>query len=147
MNMGEKLLELRKKARLSQEEAAEKLGVARQTVSKWETGQSIPDLEKTKEICGLYHIQYDFLIGPQPGFMGEPTSMETIAEEIDWTAAWSKKYPILMSYQAMEEIQPYREEISRLYDRFLEEFGMGHQDTVLVLKDILYQKYKTVKKH
>ena len=55
-NLGERLLELRKDKRLSQEEVAEKLNVTRQTVSKWETDQSMPDLDKIVPLCELYGI-------------------------------------------------------------------------------------------
>lgn len=62
MTIGNKLLELRKKAGLSQEEAAEKLNVSRQTISKWETDQSTPDFDKLGAICKLYNITADELI-------------------------------------------------------------------------------------
>lgn len=62
MTIGNKLLELRKKAGLSQEEAAERLGVSRQTISKWETDQSTPDFDKLSLICNLYNITADELI-------------------------------------------------------------------------------------
>ena len=55
-NLGERLLELRKDKRLSQEEVAEKLNVTRQTVSKWETNQSMPDFDKIVPLCELYGI-------------------------------------------------------------------------------------------
>lgn len=55
-NLGERLLELRKDKRLSQEEVAEKLNVTRQTVSKWETDQSMPDFDKIVPLCELYGI-------------------------------------------------------------------------------------------
>ncbi|HEX9061362.1 MAG TPA: XRE family transcriptional regulator, partial [Clostridia bacterium] len=77
---------------------------------------------------------------------GDLTSIEMIVDEIDWTSAWSKKYPILASYQGMKGISFYSEKISELYDTFKNEFGFNDQDTVLVLKDILYQKYKSAKK-
>ena len=62
MSLGERLIELRKNMHLSQEEVAEKLGVTRQTVSKWETDQSTPDFDKIKPICELYSISTDELI-------------------------------------------------------------------------------------
>ena len=55
-NLGERLLELRKDKRLSQEEVAEKLNVTRQTISKWETDQSMPDFDKIVPLCELYGI-------------------------------------------------------------------------------------------
>jgi len=145
MPLGEKLLDLRKKAGLSQEEVADKLGVSRQTVSKWETDQTVPELIKAKLISQLYNISYDYLISGCP-VGGDVTSIEMIVDEIDWTGAWSKKYPILASYQTVEGIDTYSEKISALYDEFKTEFGFDDVDTVLVIKDILYQKYKKAKK-
>lgn len=62
MGLGQKLLELRKKKGLSQEEVAEKLSVTRQTVSKWETDQSMPDFDKIGPLCDLYEISADALL-------------------------------------------------------------------------------------
>lgn len=71
-----------------------------------------------------------------------------IVDEIDWTSAWSKKYPILASYQGIEGINSYIKKISELYESFKREFDFNDDDTALVLKDILYQKYRTSsKKH
>jgi transcriptional regulator with XRE-family HTH domain len=145
MSLGEKLLDLRKKAGLSQEEVADKLGVSRQTVSKWETDQTIPELIRAKLLSQLYNVSYDYLIsGSQIG--SDLTSIELIVDEIDWTSAWSKKYPILASYQGIQGINAYCEKISKLYDECKTEFKFDDVDTVLVLKDILYQKYKKAKK-
>ena len=62
MNVGEKILQLRKKMGLSQEELAEKLNVTRQTISKWETNQSSPDFEKIVPLCDLFEITTDELL-------------------------------------------------------------------------------------
>ncbi len=145
MSLGEKLLDLRKKAGLSQEEVADKLSVSRQTVSKWETDQTVPELIKGKLLSQLYNVSYDYLISGGP-LGGDVTSIEMIVDEIDWTSAWSKKYPILASYQGMQGINDYCEKISKLYDECKNEFDFNDADTALVLKDILYQKYKTAKK-
>ena len=55
-NLGERLYVLRKNKNLSQEEVAEKLNVTRQTISKWETNQSVPDFDKVIPLCELYGI-------------------------------------------------------------------------------------------
>ena len=55
-NLGERLFKLRRDKKLSQEEAAEKLNVTRQTISKWETDQSMPDFDKVVPLCELYGI-------------------------------------------------------------------------------------------
>lgn len=62
MNIGETLYNLRKEKGLSQEEVADKLNVSRQTVSKWETGESKPDLDKISPICELFEISYEELL-------------------------------------------------------------------------------------
>ncbi len=55
-NLGERLFKLRRDKKLSQEEVAEKLNVTRQTISKWETNQSMPDFDKVVPLCELYGI-------------------------------------------------------------------------------------------
>lgn len=62
MSIGQKLLDLRKSKQLSQEEVANKLNVTRQTISKWETDQSMPDFDKIIPICELYGISADELL-------------------------------------------------------------------------------------
>ena len=62
MTLPERLTKLRRLAGLSQEEVADKLEVTRQTVSKWETGQSSPDLDKVLPLCGLYNVTPDELL-------------------------------------------------------------------------------------
>ena len=145
MSLGEKLLNLRKSAGLSQEELAEKLDVSRQTVSKWETDQTVPDLIKAKLLSRIYNISYDSLVS-ENNINTDLSSIEMIVDEIDWTAAWSKKYPILASYTSISGIQKYTEKISEIYDEFKDEFSMNDVDTVLILKDILSQKYLLSKK-
>lgn len=63
MNFSEKLFELRKKERLSQEELAEKVGVSRQTISKWEMGQSAPEMEKLITLSKIFNLSMDELVG------------------------------------------------------------------------------------
>ena len=62
MKFNEKLIELRKKEGLSQEELGYKLNVTRQTVSKWELGQTTPEMDKLVEISKLFNISVDELI-------------------------------------------------------------------------------------
>lgn len=62
MTLGERIYEYRNKINLSQEKLAEKIGVTRQTVSKWETDQSTPDFDKIGPLCDLFEITTDELI-------------------------------------------------------------------------------------
>ena len=58
----ENLINLRKLKNISQEELAEKLNVSRQTISKWGTGESLPDIEKTKILAELFNVSIDDLV-------------------------------------------------------------------------------------
>ena len=62
MKFGDKLVELRKKNGLSQEELAEKLGVSRQSVSKWESNNTYPETDKIIQIANLFDCSMDDLI-------------------------------------------------------------------------------------
>lgn len=62
MNLGKKIAELRKKNNLSQEELAEKVGVARQTISKWEIGDTTPDINQVKIISKIFNMSIDELV-------------------------------------------------------------------------------------
>ena len=62
MNLGKHLSEARKKSGLSQEEVAGKLGVSRQTISKWELDETLPDIRQAKRLASLYHVTLDELI-------------------------------------------------------------------------------------
>ena len=62
MIFADKLIKLRKRAGYSQEELAEKMGVTRQSVSKWESAQSIPDIEKIIKISELFGVSTDYLL-------------------------------------------------------------------------------------
>lgn len=62
MNIADRIQHLRKSKGISQEELAEKIGVSRQAVSKWESEQSIPDIEKIILLSDYFEITTDFLL-------------------------------------------------------------------------------------
>ena len=62
MILADKIIDLRKKNGYSQEELAEKLGVSRQSVSKWESAQSVPDLNRILELSKLFGVSTDYLL-------------------------------------------------------------------------------------
>lgn len=62
MTLGEKITSLRNVHNLSQGDLAEKLNVSRQSVSKWETGASIPELDKLIQLSDLFHVSIDELV-------------------------------------------------------------------------------------
>lgn len=62
MNLGEKIVSLRKNNGLTQEEMAVKLGVTRQTISNWELNETSPDIKQAKEVSKLFNISLDELL-------------------------------------------------------------------------------------
>ena len=63
MDFGENLAKQRKKAGLSQEELAERLHLTRQTISKWDPGASLPDVEGLRTLCNSLSVSADELLG------------------------------------------------------------------------------------
>ena len=64
MDISEKILKLRKANNLTQEQLAEQLQVSRQAVSKWESGQAIPESDKLPALSDLFHVTIDYLLRP-----------------------------------------------------------------------------------
>ena len=145
MSLGNNLFQARKKTGLSQEFVAEKLGISRQTVSKQETDETVPDIYQSKKLARLYNLSLDELIEFD---MNQKEIEEVIKNtdekkesKINWTKAWSKKYPILVRYQKEVDISKYAKEIRRLFDDLEKEYGYSKLDAMLVLKDILGHEY------
>ena len=66
MHLGETIYRLRTEAGLSQSDLAEALGVSRQSVSKWETNASVPDLDKLVKLAALFQVSLDALVQGEP---------------------------------------------------------------------------------
>ena len=146
MQLGNSLFQARKKKGLSQEAVAEKLGVSRQTISKWETNETVPDIYQSKKMAVLYGISLDELIDFDLDVRAvqeaiEKTKPET-EEKIDWSRAWGKKYPVLCQYRGQVEVQGYAEALAAMLDELKRTYSYSEQDAMLVLKDILYQVWK-----
>ena len=149
MNLGSHLFSARKNNGLSQETVAEKLGVSRQTISKWETGETLPDIRQAKRLSVLYGLSLDELISFDLGIREiqdviDRTSQE-VSDKIDWTKAWSKKYPVLAQYPAEVETAPYAAGLTELLDGLQKQYGYNELDAFLVLKDILSSVWKSRK--
>ena len=141
MTLGNHLYNARKKSGLSQEDGAAKLGVSRQTISKWELDETLPDIRQAKRLAVLYHLSLDELIDfdidvKEIERVIENTSEET-QKKIDWTKAWSKKYPVLGVYQQTVDVEKYGRELQKLLGQLKIEYGYNDLDALLVLKDIL----------
>lgn len=91
MTFSDKLIALRKKAGWSQEELAERLNVSRQSVSKWESAQSMPDIDKILQLSSLFSVTTDCLLkdtqdDPQPAAAQTPSPLPrvTLAQAEDY---------------------------------------------------------------
>jgi len=67
MILADKIVKLRKEKGWSQEELAEKMDVSRQAVSKWESGQAYPDIEKILSLAKLFEVSTDYLLKDELG--------------------------------------------------------------------------------
>ena len=65
-------------------------------------------------------------------------------EKINWTKAWSKKYPVLATYTNKVDVEKYSKEIRNLLESLQQEYQYTELDAMLVLKDILYHEWKLV---
>ncbi len=90
MSLGTSLGQARRKAGLTQEAVAEKLGVSRQTISKWELDETLPDIRQSKRLAMLYRVTLDELIDfdIEAQELAEMTLAvpDEVAEKVDWTA-------------------------------------------------------------
>lgn len=146
MKLGNNLFQARKKVGMSQEMVAEKLGVSRQTISKWETDETLPDIYQTKKLAKLYNLTLDELIKFDVDLKEIEQVIKNTNEEkeakINWTKMWGKKYPVLNTYQEKVDIKKYSNELRNLLEDLQKEYGYNELDSLLVLKDILGHCWK-----
>ncbi len=79
MEMAERLLKLRREAGYSQEQTAELLGISRQAVSKWESGQGKPDLDNLIRLTEIYNVSADYILS---GVEKEPETPASKKEDL-----------------------------------------------------------------
>ncbi|MGM9639097.1 MAG: helix-turn-helix domain-containing protein, partial [Butyricicoccaceae bacterium] len=87
MILSQKILQLRKKQGWSQEELAEKLGVSRQSVSKWEGAVSLPEIDKIMELAAVFGVTTDYLLRDD-------------LETAEYAAGSDRRYPVLSIEEA-----------------------------------------------
>ena len=117
MTLGEKIYKLRTKRSMTQEQLAEKIGVSRQSVSKWETDSAIPDIEKLKLLAEIFEVSITELLGMEceedTKRKDEKESIEHCQKEIK---RW-KRYAIV-SYDKVKYFE--KDESNSVYEEMLE---------------------------
>lgn len=146
MSLGSSLYNARKQSGLSQEEVAGKLGVSRQTISKWETDETLPDIRQSKGLATLYHLTLDELIEYNFDEQQARQMIESVSdqaqEKIDWNRVWSKKYPVLAEYHKTVRVEDYAPTLREMLTQLRVTYGYNDTDALLVLKDILARVWK-----
>ena len=111
MTFGEKLKSIRKQAGMSQEKLAEKLGVSRQAITKWETDAGIPDIENIMAISALFHISIDELLSntvtnsSQPDYLYESVTEYDVDRPKDYDINLGGAYEVFLSGCEGEKIR------------------------------------------
>ena len=83
MTFGERLQALRQRAGMSQDALAERLGVSRQAVSRWERDETMPETDKVIALADLFGVTTDYLLRPRPE-SSETETEEPSREKTDW---------------------------------------------------------------
>ena len=141
MSLGSSLFQGRKQSGMSQEAVAEKLGVSRQTVSKWETDETLPDIRQAKRLAMLYGLPLDELIDfdldVQELERVVRNTSEEVQQKVDWNKLWAEQYPVLASYRKEVDVDQYTPALRELLRKLSADHGYSELDAFLVLKDIL----------
>ena len=105
MKFGENLQKLRKEKGISQEQLAEQLGVTRQSVSKWESGASYPEMDKIVALCNMFHCDMDALINKDITEEREKKDATGVVKNLFQSAAnYVKKTIYLFEHKSFKDI-------------------------------------------
>ena len=105
MKFGENLQKLRKEKGISQEQLAEQLGVTRQSVSKWESGASYPEMDKIVALCNMFHCDMDALINKDITEEREKKDASSVVKEIfSGITNYVKKTIYLFEHKSLKDI-------------------------------------------
>lgn len=137
MKIGENIASSRKKVNLTQDQLAEKLGVSRQTISKWESNLAYPELPKIIKLSKVLNISCDELLLNQ----NNDKMLEIKTSKNGYTIDWNKLYPILEEYRNKVNFEEYENIFKDLIINTKDIYKFSLEDTILVLKDIMYKTY------
>lgn len=143
MKFCDKLARMRKNNNLSQEQFADKMGVSRQAVSKWESGQSIPDMEKIMTMCKLLNCNLDDLL--DDGVMGKSKQNDTKLNFGDYFNEFlsfiTKSYNMIWSMRFKEKIKCIFEMLFIFLILLLSGIFLNYMFNSLIVGHIYYIPY------
>lgn len=113
MNLSENLKKIRKENNLSQEQLAEKLGVSRQAVSKWESNQAYPEMDKVVQLAQMFHLNIDDLLNQDIGEVNSEKQAKTAINKYvdDFLAFLTKTVDMFSSMKWRDRIKCIFEQI------------------------------------
>lgn len=142
MSIGQRIARERRNLNLTQEQLSEKLGVSRQTVSKWEQDIILVGTNKLIELCDILEVSIDYLLtGEEKNNKIEVKNGEN-GFEIDWT----KVYPVLSTYQDEVDMDYYLAHFENMIKEAMKKYDYSLEDAVLVLKDVFYKAFLNIEK-
>ena len=142
MSIGQRIARERRNLNLTQEQLSEKLGVSRQTVSKWEQDIILVGTNKLIELCDILEVSIDYLLkGKEKNNKLEVKNAEK-GLEIDWT----KIYPILTKYKDEIDMDYYLSHFENMIKEAMKKYDYSLEDAVLVLKDVFYKAFLNIEK-
>jgi transcriptional regulator with XRE-family HTH domain len=142
MKTGEKIAKARKNTNLTQDQLAELLEVTRQTISKWESGLTFPETSKISKLAEVLKVSCDYLLREEKVVTVEVSTPNLNSYAVDWT----KLYPVLAEYQSTVDCNQYLSIFTEMIKEMMPTHNYSLDDTVLVLKDLLYKAYLDMQK-
>lgn len=134
--LGNKLLQLRKKQGLSQQEVADRLNVTRQTISNWECDQGSPSIDKAKELSVIYNVSLDDLVGNEVEVVTSDKHLHILASLVGKTCILecSDMNFMLDSSGAVKVLEVNEDWLKVEYERRKD--NLIHKETVIKLIDL-----------
>ena len=142
MKLGEKIAKARKDINLTQDQLAELLEVTRQTISKWESDCAFPETAKISKLAGVLKMSCDYLLRDDQSVTAEVSMQRSNG----YVAEWTKLYPILAEYQSTVDCKQYHRIFTEMIAKMMTTYNYSLDDTILVLKDLLYNAYLDLQK-
>ncbi|MCH5280759.1 MAG: helix-turn-helix transcriptional regulator [Lachnospiraceae bacterium] len=143
MTLPEKIMLLRKQKGWSQEELADRMDISRQSVSKWESGASLPELDKIIKISEIFDVTTDFLLKENEGEIWEGTMVQTEGSEMPDVSKQRKAKPV-----SLEEARSFLEESEKCGKRlagFISLIIVGAACLILLQGWIQYRPFPALK--
>ena len=123
MKLSDKIWVCRKQANLSQEALAEKIGVSRQAISKWETGEAAPEITKLPLLARTFNVTADWLLDDEAGFEADEPSEEASSEEPADAAEASCARPSTPSTAPAQTYPEWVDHLPNFLGRMLKKYG------------------------